>query len=51
MGTSAVFELTAENDDSDSVFSKKPTVRVDYFCKTGRKLTLKRVFLNEKRQK
>ena len=51
VGTSALFEFTAENGDSDPVFSVKPTQSVDYVCKTGRKLVLKRVFLNEKRGK
>ena len=53
MGTSAFFELNAENndDDDDTVLSKRPTESVDYVCKTGRKLTLKRVFLNEKKKK
>ena len=51
VGTSALFELTADGDDGDPVFAKSPTLSVDYVCKTGRKLKLKRVFLNEKRKK
>ena len=51
VGTSALFELTADGDDGDPVFGKGTSLSVDYVCKTGRKLTLKRVFLNEKRKK
>ena len=52
MGTTALFELTTESSaESDTVFSTKPTQSVDYVCKAGRKLTLKRVFLNEKKEK
>ena len=51
VGTSTLFEVTADSDEGDPVFAKSPALSVDYVCKTGRKLTLKRVFLNEKRKK
>jgi general transcription factor 3C polypeptide 6 len=53
VGTSVFFKAqdsaeTVEVGKSDPVFSNKPTVPVEYFCKTDRKLQLKRVFLSKK---
>ena len=52
VGTSVFFKTTEINDEVvvDPVFSTKPTESLEYFCQTGRKLTLKRVFLNERKK-
>lgn len=49
VGTS-VFLRTAARDPErvDPVFDRLPSKRVEYLCKTNKKLTLKRVFLKRK---
>merc|ERR1712150_57588 len=48
-GTSALFEVTGNGCDTDTVFSTAAEP-LEYVCKTGRKLVLERVFLNEKQK-
>ena len=52
VGTSVFFKSTELNEEvvNDPVFSTKPTESVEYFSQTGRKLILKRVFLNENKK-
>lgn len=51
VGTSAFFKATGYDDEvvDDPVFSRKPAQSLEYLCQTGRKLALKRVFLNERK--
>ena len=52
VGASVFFKATGHDDEvvDDPVFSTKPTESLEYFCQTGRKLTLKRVFLNGRKK-
>ena len=52
VGTSVFFKVSEGDDDvvDDPVFSGKAAGSLEYICKTGRKLTLKRVFLNERKK-
>jgi general transcription factor 3C polypeptide 6 len=52
IGTTVYFKASRTDSDdvdkADPVFDNKPTEPVEYFCKTDRKLLLKRVFLGSK---
>ncbi len=49
VGTSVFFKTSERDQDGvDQVFDRLPTKKVEYFCKTDKKLTLKRVFLKRK---
>ena len=54
VGTSVFFKVNEGEGQGDvvddPVFSAKPPGSLEYICKAGRKLILKRVFLNERKK-
>ena len=52
VGMSVFFKVNEYSGEivDDPVFSKRPNESLEYHSQTGRKLTLKRVFLNEKKK-
>ena len=50
VGTSVFFQVedVTEEDEVDPVFGKPSDQKLNYLCKSGKKLVLKRVFLNKK---
>jgi len=52
VGMSVFFKVNEYNGEicDDPVFSKRPNESLEYHSQTGRKLTLKRVFLNERKK-
>lgn len=47
-GTSVFLKASPKTSDPDPVFSPAPDQEVEFFCKTNKKLLLKRVFLKDK---
>ena len=52
VGTSVFFQVedVTEEDEVDPVFGKPSDQKLNYLCKSGKKLVLKRVFLNKKQK-